>query len=153
MPVVTLPGTGAIQAAVIQIAAMAMQMVIIPIVAMVLQVQAIQMVTAIRAMARGPRMEESSKMALIRQMPLHRTARLGTKCTSNKVGTPSTASHHKGVLPGTDLATFRKAWPHSFHLLHNFRKICLRGLSVSAISVSHFRKELPVQFWTLQFLF
>ena len=156
MPVETLPGTGAIQAAVIlpveaviQIAAM----VIIPIVAMAPQVQAIQMVTAIRVMARGPRMEEPSKMALIRQTPLHRTARLGTKCTSSKAGTPSTASHHRGALPGTDLAASRKAWPHSFHLLHNFRMICLRVLSVSAASVSHFRKELPVQFWTLQFLF
>ena len=130
-----------------------MQMVIIPIVAMAPQVQAIQMVTAIRVMARGPRMEEPSKMALIRQTPLHRTARLGTKCTSSKAGTPSTASLHRGALPGTDLATSRKAWPHSFHLLHNFRMICLRGLFVSAASASHFRKELPVQFWTLQFLF
>ena len=82
MPVETLPGTGAIQAAVIlpvetviQIAATVMQMVIIPIVAMVPQVQAVQMVTAIRVMARGQRMEEPSKMALIRQMPLRRTAR------------------------------------------------------------------------------
>lgn len=160
MPVVTLPGTGTIQAAVIlpveaviQIAATVMQMVIIPIVAMVPQVQAVQMVTAIRVMARGQRMEDPSQMALIRQMPLRRTARPVTRCTSSKAGTPSTASHHRGALPGTDLATSRKAWPHSFHLLHNFRMTCLRGLSVSAVSVSRFRKELPVQFWTLQFLF
>ena len=136
MPVVTLPGTGAIQAAVIlpveaviQTAATVMQMVIIPIVAMAPQVQAVQMVTAIRVMARGQRMEDPSKMALIRQTPLHRTARLGTRCTSSKAGTPSTASHHRGALPGTDLAASRKAWPHSFHLLHNFRMTCLRSLS------------------------
>ena len=153
MPVVTLPGTGAIQAAVIlpveaviQIAATVMQMVIIPIAAMAPQVQAIQMVTAIRVMAHGPRMEEPSKMALIRQTLLHRTARPVTRCTSSKAGTPSTASHHRGALPGTDLATSRKAWPHSFHLLHNFRMICLRSLSISTASVSRFRKELPVQF-------
>lgn len=140
MPVETLPGTGDIQAAVIlpveaviQIAAM--QMVIIPIAVMMPQVQAIQMVTAIRVMARGQRMEEPSKMALIRQTPLHRTARLGTKCTSSKAGTPSTASHHRGALPKTDLAASRKAWPHSFHLLRNFRMTCLRSLSC-------FRKSL-----------
>ena len=146
MPVETLPGTGDIQAAVIlpveaviQIAAM--QMVIIPIAVMMPQVQAIQMVTAIRVMARGQRMEEPSKMALIRQTPLHRMVRLETRCTSSREGMPSTASH-QAALPEMGLPTSRKAWPHSFPSLHNFRITRLWSLPAAAAPTDHFRKGI-----------
>ena len=157
-----LPDTEAIRAvaippveAAIQMAAMVLRMGIIPmlvteiqvpttrITKMVLQAAAIRMEAVTWATIHGLRMEEPRKAVLTSQMPLHRMVRLETRCISSKEGMPSMAKHRRKVaLPGMDLPTSRKAWPHSFPSLHNFRITRLRSLPAAAAPADHFRKGI-----------
>ena len=141
-----LPETEAIRAAAIppveaaiQMAAMVLRMGIIPmlvtemqvptirITGMVLQAVAIRMEAVTWATVRSLRTEEPRKAVLTSQMPLHRIDPLETRCTSSRTETPRMANS-RAVLPETGLPTSRKAWLHSFPLLHNFRITRLRSL-------------------------
>ena len=141
--------------AAIPMAAMAMRMgtVIILMLVTAIQVpttritemalQAIQMEAATWATARSLRTEEPRKAVLTRQTPLHRMVRLETRCTSSREGMPSTARHRRRAdLPGTGLPISRKAWPHSFPSLHNFRITRLWSLPATAAPADHFTKGI-----------
>ena len=100
---------------------MAMQVPAIQITGIALQAADIQTEAVTWATARSLRTEEPRKAVLTRQMPLHRMVRLEIRCTSSREGMPSTARHRRrAALPETGLPTSRKAWPHSFPLLHSF---------------------------------
>ena len=130
-------------------AAMVLRMVIIPmlvtemqvptirITEMVLQAATIRMEAVTWAMVRSLRTEEPRKAVPTRQMPLHRMVPLETKCTSSRAKTPSMVNS-RAVLPETGLPTSRKAWLHSFPLLHSFRITRLRSLPTAA----RFRESL-----------
>lgn len=162
LPMEMLPETGTIRAAAIHpveaaipMAAMAMRMgtVIILMLVTAIQVpttritemalQAIQMEAATWATARSLRTEEPRKAVLTRQTPLHRIVRLETRCTSSREGMPSTARHRRRAdLPGTGLPISRKAWPHSFPSLHNFRITRLWSMPATAAPADHFTKGI-----------